>query len=48
MVPTFLAASTSTTRGGGISYAGEYRVGSQVKPGTYYVKEPGDNCYWER
>lgn len=29
-------------------YAGTYRVGKDVKPGTYAVKGNIENCYWER
>lgn len=29
-------------------YAGTYRVGKQIKAGTYVVKGDLDGCYWER
>jgi hypothetical protein len=27
---------------------GVFRVGEQIKPGTYVAGAPGDGCYWER
>jgi hypothetical protein len=33
---------------GRIFYSGTYRVNKQIKPGTYFSKPGGDDCYWER
>ncbi|HZC53025.1 MAG TPA: hypothetical protein VE441_11060 [Mycobacterium sp.] len=27
---------------------GTYRVGSEIKPGTYHTNPGGNDCYWER
>lgn len=29
-------------------FDGTYRVGKQVKPGTYFIPKTADDCYWER
>jgi hypothetical protein len=34
-------------KGKRLFYSGTYRVGKDIKPGTYYITKPG-SCYWER
>lgn len=29
-------------------FDGTYRVGKQIKPGTYFIPKTADDCYWER
>lgn len=29
-------------------FDGTYRVGKQIKPGTYFIPRTADDCYWER
>lgn len=33
---------------GRIFHDGTYRVGEEIQPGTYFVEDTGDGCYWER
>jgi hypothetical protein len=33
---------------GELFYAGTFRVGAEIKPGTYVIEEASEGCYWER
>ncbi len=33
---------------GELFYAGTFRVGAEIKPGTYVIDEASEGCYWER
>jgi hypothetical protein len=39
---------TKLQKSGRTFYDGTYRVGKDIKPGTYAIKGDIENCYWER